>query len=357
MDYRSAGVSIDRGNEIVERIKPWAEKTRRKEQLGGLGGFGGLFQLDMTKYRAPVLVSGTDGVGTKLAVAQMTGVHDTIGIDAVAMCVNDILVPGAEPLFFLDYFAASHLEPSVAEAVIAGVAEGCLQAGCALVWGETAEMPGLYQPGEYDIAGFAVGAVEKEEIVDGSRITAGDVLVGISSSGLHSNGFSLTRKIIFERCGLKITDYVREWGSTVGEELLRPTRIYVRTVLALLAKSRTRAGADVKGMGHITGGGLLENTGRVLPSGLGLELSWGSWPVPRIFSWLQEQGDVQWMEMLRTYNMGIGFCLYTSADEAARLQADLEAAGEKSWVIGEVVASDRERSKDDGGKVAVAGLA
>lgn len=340
LDYQSAGVSIDRGNETVERIKPLAEKTRRPGQLGGLGGFGGLYQLDTTKYRQPVLVSGADGVGTKLAVAHMAGIHDTVGIDGVAMCVNDIIVTGAEPLFFLDYLAAGILDPDQAVSVIAGVAEGCKQAGCVLIGGETAEMPGLYRPGEYDLAGFAVGAVDKDEIVDGSQIQAGDVLIGISSSGLHSNGFSLTRKIVFEQAGLRLSDMVAEWGKTVAEELLTPTRIYVRLVLDMLAKSRGGSGALIKGMSHITGGGLLENPKRALPGGLDVELLWGNWPIPPVFQWLQEQGGIPLTEMLRTYNMGIGFCFYTSADQAAMLQADLSAAGERSRIIGRVAAAE-----------------
>ena len=351
LDYESAGVSIDRGNETVERIKPLIEKTRRPEQLGGLGGFGGLFQLDTAKYRQPVLVSGTDGVGTKLAIAHMAGVHDTIGIDGVAMCVNDILVSGAEPLFFLDYLATGILEPEVAEAVVAGVAEGCRQAGCALVGGETAEMPGFYRPGEYDLAGFAVGAVDKEDIIDGSRIAAGDVLIGIPSSGLHSNGFSLTRKIVFDTAGLKLSDYVPVWGKTVAEELLTPTRIYVRLVLDLLDKSRAGTGAVVKGMSHITGGGLLENPNRMLPPGLDLELDMNAWTVPPVFGWLRERGGVRAMEMLRTYNMGIGFCFCAAADQADMLMADLAAAGEEGRIIGKVTAAD-----GAGGQVRIAGL-
>jgi phosphoribosylformylglycinamidine cyclo-ligase len=340
LDYQSAGVDIDRGNEVIRRIKPWVEKTRRPEQLGGIGGFGGFFRLDITKYRQPVLVSGTDGVGTKLAVAHQAGIHDTIGIDGVAMCVNDILASGAEPLFFLDYLATGILEPEIAEAVVAGVAEGRCQAGCALVGGETAEMPGFYRPGEYDLAGFAVGVVERDEIIDGSRIVAGDFLIGIPSSGLHSNGFSLTRKIVFDRCGLNLPDFVPEWDRTVAEELLAPTRIYVRLVHSLLAKSKTGDGAVIKGMGPVTGGGLLENPNRALPEGLDLELIWGSWPVPAIFTWLQEKGDILPMEMLRTYNMGIGFCFYVAAEQASALQAELAEAGEKSWIIGKAVTGE-----------------
>jgi phosphoribosylformylglycinamidine cyclo-ligase len=349
LDYQSAGVSIDRGNEVVRRIKPLVEKTRRPEQLGGIGGFGGFFQLDIAKYRQPVLVSGTDGVGTKLAVAHQAGVHDTIGIDGVAMCVNDILASGAEPLFFLDYLASGILEPDTAVAVIAGVAEGCCQAGCTLIGGETAEMPGFYPPGEYDLAGFAVGVVERDAIIDGSRIISGDVLIGIPSSGLHSNGFSLTRKIVFDRCGMGLSDRVPEWGRTVAEELLAPTRIYVKLVLDLLAKSKDGSGAVIKGMGPVTGGGLLENPNRALPSGIDLELAGGGWPVPAVFTWLQTKGDILPMEMLRTYNMGIGFCFYVAAEQATLLQAELAEAGEKSWVIGKAI-------EGEGGNVTVKGL-
>jgi phosphoribosylformylglycinamidine cyclo-ligase len=336
LNYQAAGVGIDRGDEVVSRIRPWVEKTRRPEQLGGIGGFGGLFQLDTGRYRQPVLVSGTDGVGTKLALAQSLGIHHTIGIDAVAMCVNDILVSGAEPLFFLDYLATGRLEPAVAEAIVSGVATGCCQAGCALVGGETAEMPGFYRPGEYDIAGFAVGVAEKEELIDGATIAPGDRLIGLASSGAHSNGFSLTRKIVAERTGLALTDRVSEFGCSVGEELLRPTRIYVKTVLELLARSRSGRGARIKGMCHITGGGLLANPNRVLPPGLDIHLDWGSWPVPPVFEWLRRQGDIPLAEMLRVYNMGIGFGLFVSAGEAERLRADLAGLAEASWVIGTV---------------------
>jgi phosphoribosylformylglycinamidine cyclo-ligase len=339
--YRSAGVDIDRGNETVERIKPLVEKTRRPEQLGGLGGFGALFQLDLNKYKQPILVSGTDGVGTKLAVAQAAGRHRTIGIDGVAMCVNDILVSGAEPLFFLDYLAVGHLDPQQAEDIVAGVAEGCYQAGCALVGGETAEMPGFYKPGEYDIAGFAVGAVDKDKLIDGSSIAAGDVLVGVASSGLHSNGYSLTRKIVFDLAGMKLDDEVAEWGCSVADELLKPTRIYVKLVQELLERLPQK-GAAIKGMSHITGGGLLENPNRVLPKGLALEIDYGSWPVLPVFEWLQEKGGVETIEMLRTYNMGIGFCFYVAADQAKTLLDTLAALGEPAWVIGQVVAGTGE---------------
>jgi len=334
--YRAAGVDIDRGNETVDRIKPWVEKTRRPGLLGGIGGFGALFQLDLEKYKQPVLVSGTDGVGTKLAVAQAADRHDTIGIDAVAMCVNDILVSGAEPLFFLDYLAVGHLDPAQAEAIVSGVAIGCCQAGCALAGGETAEMPGFYKPGEYDIAGFAVGAVNKDQMIDGSTIRPGDMLIGVSSSGLHSNGYSLTRKIVFDHAGKKLDEVIPEWGCTVADELLKPTRIYVKMVLKALAELPAQ-GVTVKAMSHITGGGLLENPNRVLPKGTAIELSWGSWPVLPVFRWLQAAGNVDTTEMLRTYNMGIGFCFFVAEDEAAAMLDYLAGQGEAAWVIGKVV--------------------
>lgn len=341
LTYGGAGVSIDRGNETVSRITPWVEKTRRPEQLGGIGGFGALFQLDLQRWPQPVLVSGTDGVGTKLAVAHQANRHDQIGIDAVAMCVNDILVSGAEPLYFLDYLAVGVLEPDQAEAIVAGVAQGCIQAGCALAGGETAEMPGFYKPGEYDIAGFAVGVVNKNEMIDGKTILPGDVLIGVASSGLHSNGYSLTRKIVFERAGKKLEDFIESWGATVAEELLKPTRIYVKLVQTLMAQ-QAQAGFQIKGMCHITGGGLLENPNRVLPEGTALALNYGQWEIPPVFQWLQAQGQVETLEMLRTYNMGIGFGFYVSAQEAPALLARLQEMGEKAWLIAEVVSGEGE---------------
>lgn len=332
LTYSQAGVDISQGNKAVELIKPLVKKTTRREVLGGLGGFGALFALDMQKYQNPVLVSGTDGVGTKLAVAQMVGRHDTIGIDCVAMCVNDILVSGAEPLFFLDYLAVGKLEPQQVAAIVAGVAEGCCQAGCALIGGETAEMPGFYRPGEYDVAGFAVGVVERERVIDGSAIVPGDVILGLPAVGLHSNGYSLARKILFEKCGYQAGDYVAELGCTVGEELLKPTRIYVALIREVIATF------EVKGMAHITGGGLLENPPRVLPPGTHIELEYGSWPVPPIFTLLAQGGGVEAMEMLRTFNMGVGYILILKGEEGRRLQEWLAARGEKkACIIGKII--------------------
>ncbi|MDX9871406.1 MAG: phosphoribosylformylglycinamidine cyclo-ligase [Clostridia bacterium] len=331
LTYRQAGVDISEGNRTVELIKPIVAKTMRKEVLGGLGGFGALFALDMQKYKYPVLVSGTDGVGTKLAVAQLLDKHDTIGIDAVAMCVNDILVSGAEPLFFLDYLAVGKLRPEQAAALVSGVAEGCIQAGCALIGGETAEMPGVYEPGEYEIAGFAVGAVEKAEIIDGKEIKPGNVLIGIASAGLHSNGFSLARRVFFERLNWKPEKYVPELGCTLGEELLKPTRIYVKLVQDMLGRFK------IKGMAHITGGGLLENPPRILPEGTHLEIEYGSWTVPPVFQLIASEGPVETLEMLRTFNMGIGFVLITDEQEAGPILQWLAERGETAGIIGRVV--------------------
>lgn len=332
--YSQAGVNIEQGNKTVELIKPFVQKTMRKEVQGGLGGFGALFALDMEKYKKPVLVAGTDGVGTKLAVAHKVGKHDTIGIDCVAMCVNDILVSGAEPLFFLDYLAVGKLEPEQAAQIVAGVAEGCSQAGCALIGGETAEMPGFYAPGEYDVAGFAVGAVEQGKIIDGSTIKPGDLLVGLPSAGLHSNGFSLARKIVFEACGIAPEQYNEELGCTWGEELLRPTKIYVKLVQEIMEQF------PIKGMSHITGGGLLENPPRILPPGTHIELEYGTWDIPPIFKLLQKGGNVETKEMLRTFNMGIGFVLILEPKEAHNLQQWLKNKGIKASLMGKVTAGE-----------------
>lgn len=330
LTYRTAGVDIDKGNQAVELFKPLVAKTMRSEVLGSLGGFGGLFALDIKKYKNPILVSGTDGVGTKLAVAHKAGKHDTIGIDCVAMCVNDILVLGAEPLFFLDYLAVGKLEPVQVADIVAGIAEGCFQAGCALIGGETAEMPGFYRPGEYDVAGFCVGAVERENIIDGKSIVPGDILVGLQSSGLHSNGYSLARKILLEVCGYNLDEYIPVLGCTLGEELLKPTRIYVKIIQKLLQEYK------IKGMVHVTGGGLVENPPRVLPAGTHIQIDYGSWDIPPVFG-LLEEGQVEKMEMLRTFNNGIGYILILSPAEALRLQKGLEESGEKLYQIGRVV--------------------
>lgn len=330
--YKKAGVDIDAGNRAVKLIEKHVASTVRPEVLGGIGGFSGLFALDIDRYREPVLVSGSDGVGTKLKIAQMLGKHDTVGIDLVAMCVNDILVCGAEPLFFLDYVACGRLLPELVEEIVKGVAAGCREAGCALIGGETAEMPDFYPPGEYDLAGFAVGAVERGEILDGSGIRAGDVLIGLPSSGVHSNGFSLVRHIL-RGCGLSLSDPFPATGRTLGEELLTPTRIYVKTILELRKKPAAPA---IKGAAHITGGGLTENTTRVLPEGLGVVIRRGAWPVPPVFRFLQEKGKVTTEEMYRVFNMGIGFVVIVEKDRAGDVLLALQELGEEPFVIGSV---------------------
>jgi phosphoribosylformylglycinamidine cyclo-ligase len=330
LSYKDAGVDIDAGNELVEQIKPAVARTLRSEVLTGLGGFGGLFRLDTAKYRQPVLVSGTDGVGTKLLLAQMLNDHSTIGIDLVAMCVNDILACGAEPLFFLDYFATGRLETGRARTVIEGIAEGCLQAGCALIGGETAEMPGMYDENDYDLAGFAVGVVEQDELIDGSRIRAGHRLLGLASSGPHSNGYSLIRKVL-EIAGEDPASALPGSDSSLGQALLAPTRIYVRSVRAAIAK---RA---IDGIAHITGGGLTENITRVLPANLGIEIDRGAWSLPVVFQWLQNRGDLSAKEMLRTFNCGIGMVLVVAEPATAAVTAVLMEHGETVSDIGRVV--------------------
>ncbi|WP_303749160.1 phosphoribosylformylglycinamidine cyclo-ligase [Stenotrophomonas pigmentata] len=333
LTYRDAGVDIDAGNELVERIKPLVKRSFRPEVMGGLGGFGALFDLS-NKYREPVLVSGTDGVGTKLKLAQQLGRHDTIGIDLVAMCVNDVLVQGAEPLFFLDYFATGKLDIDTAAAVVGGIANGCTEAGCALIGGETAEMPDMYAPGEYDLAGFTVAGVEKSELKDGSAVALGDVLIGIASSGPHSNGYSLVRRI-YERAGSP-AELVLEDGVKLVDALMAPTRLYVKPILSLLKTH----GAAVHGMAHVTGGGLTENIIRVVPEGLGLNIDASSWTLPPVFQWLQREGNVADSEMWRTFNCGIGFVLLVPADQVAAINATLDTLELAHWQIGEVVAEN-----------------
>ena len=328
LTYRDAGVDIDAGNALVERIKPLVKRTFRPEVMGGLGGFGALFNLS-GKYREPVLVSGTDGVGTKLKLAQQLGRHDTIGIDLVGMCVNDVLVQGAEPLFFLDYFATGKLQVETAVSVISGIARGCELAGCALIGGETAEMPDMYPPGEYDLAGFTVGAVEKSGLIDGSRVRAGDVLVGLASSGPHSNGYSLVRKIL-ERAGSPL--HMDLGGTTLVDALMAPTTIYVKPVLDLIARHPPSA------MAHITGGGLTENIIRVIPEGLGLDIETSAWPMPPVFDWLMREGAVAAAEMWRTFNCGIGYVLVVPPAQLAQVCAELERLQLPQWTIGQVVA-------------------
>lgn len=327
--YKQAGVNIEAGYEAVERMKKHVAKTARIGALGSLGGFGGMFDLSSLGYKQPVLVSGTDGVGTKLMLAFAFDRHDTIGIDCVAMCVNDIVVQGAEPLFFLDYIACGKAVPEKIEHIVKGMADGCVEAGCALIGGETAEMPGMYPEDEYDVAGFAVGVVEKEKLVTGDAIAPGDVLIGLASSGLHSNGYSLVRKIIKD-ANLQLDHVYEPFSRTLGEELLTPTRIYVRAVLEALKQFR------VKGMAHITGGGFIENIPRMLPKGLQAEIDYGSWPIPPIFNFLQQHGQLQRTEMFNIFNMGIGFVLAVDSDVVPDVVQLLESCGEEAYIIGRV---------------------
>ncbi len=326
--YKEAGVDIEAGNEAVEKIKPLVASTWRPGVLSGLGGFGGLFSIDLQKYPEPILVSGTDGVGTKLRLAFQQDKHDTIGQDAVAMCVNDVLVQGAEPLYFLDYLAVGKLIPDKVASIVKGVAEGCRQAGCALIGGETAEMPGFYKEEEYDIAGFAVGIVNRDKMINGSGIREGDILLGLESSGLHSNGFSLVRKIIDD---YSLEEIIPETGKSLGQTLLNPTRIYVQQVLKVLEK------INVPGMVHITGGGLTENIPRVLPEKMGVEISTSSWKTPFIFSFLQEAGKVEEAEMYRTFNMGIGFILIIHPEDEEKTVEILKENNENSIRVGRVI--------------------
>ncbi len=332
--YENAGVNLEAGYEVVRRIKQHVASTSRKGSMGGIGSFGGMFDLASLGYREPVLVSGTDGVGTKLKIAFAMDKHDTVGIDAVAMCVNDVLAQGAEPLFFLDYVAVGRNIPAQVEAIVAGVAEGCRQAGCALVGGETAEMPGMYQDGEYDIAGFTTGVVEKSKLIDGSKVATGDVLVGIASTGVHSNGFSLVRKIVSDN-GLKYTDTVEELGGRrLGDVLLTPTRIYVKQVLDVICN------CDVHAICHITGGGFDENIPRVLRDGQGVEIKEGSWEILPVFRFLEKRGGVPHREMFNIYNMGIGMIVVLPAAEAPKAIEILENHGEKATVIGKVISGE-----------------
>ena len=328
LSYRDAGVDMEAGDALVERIKPMAKKTMREGVLAGIGGFGALFEVPK-RYKEPVLVSGTDGVGTKLKLAFDWQRHDTVGQDLVAMSVNDILVQGAEPLFFLDYFACGKLSVDTAATVVGGIARGCELAGCALIGGETAEMPGMYPEGEYDLAGFAVGAVEKSGMIDGTTIAPGDVILGLASSGAHSNGYSLIRKII-DRAGAKPSDDFH--GQTLSDVVMAPTRIYVKSLLALMSK------LTVKGMAHITGGGLVENVPRVLPETTQAVLHRSAWALPKLFQWLQEKGGVEDAEMHRVFNCGIGMVVIVNAADAAAAKAQLESTGETVYQLGEIVA-------------------
>jgi phosphoribosylformylglycinamidine cyclo-ligase len=324
LTYKDTGVDIDAGNELVERIKPLVAATHRDEVLSGIGGFGGLFALQQGRYSEPVLVSGTDGVGTKLKLAQALGRHDTIGIDLVAMCVNDVLVQGAEPLFFLDYFACGRLDVDVAADVVKGIAEGCKQAGAALIGGETAEMPDMYADGDYDLAGFCVGAVERAEMIDGNAIGAGDALIGIRSNGPHSNGYSLIRKV------LELTDNTEIGGRDASELLLAPTRIYVKAILALMQA------VEVKGLAHITGGGITENLPRIHGKGLHAEIDTSSWQQGPVFDWLAEAGNIAIDEMRRTFNCGAGMIVVVDAGAVEEAIANLANSGEEAWHIGQI---------------------
>lgn len=339
LSYRDAGVNIDAGDALIDAIKPFAKRTMREGVMGGIGGFGALFEISK-KFKEPILVSGTDGVGTKLRLAFHLNKHDTVGIDLVAMSVNDILVQGAEPLFFLDYFACGKLDVATATDVIKGIAQGCEQAGCALIGGETAEMPSMYPDGEYDLAGFAVGAVEKSKIIDGSKIAPGDIVLGLASSGAHANGYSLVRKII----DIAQPDLNADFdGRPLSEVLLTPTRIYVKPLLALIDAM------EVKGMAHITGGGLVENLPRVLPQNLTAELQRDSWAMPKLFSWLQQHGNVADAEMHRVFNCGIGMTVIVAKENAEAAMAQLRAAGETVYQIGVI----RERQGEEARTVVV----
>ncbi len=335
LTYKKAGVDIDAGNEFVRLIKPLTEATKREGVLGGIGGFGGLFQLDTKKYKDPVLVSGTDGVGTKLKLAFMMNKHDTIGIDLVAMCVNDIVVCGAEPLFFLDYLATGKLVPAMMVDVMKGISEGCRSAGCALIGGETAEMPAMYQDSEYDLAGFAVGVVERAGIIDGSKVKPADKIIGLASSGLHSNGYSLARKVVFDKMGFKVTDKMDILSKSIGEELLTPTRIYVKTVLHMMKLF------DVKGVAHITGGGLTENIPRVLPEGTDAVLYPGRWNAHAIFYLIEKWGNIERDEMYRDFNMGIGMVMILPDEQVEEAFKELEKCGEEPYIIGEITEGSR----------------
>ena len=334
MTYKDAGVDIDAGNRFVNMIKPLVKATSRPEVLTDIGGFGGLFSLHTDKYEKPTLATSTDGVGTKLKIAFMTGKHDTVGIDLVAMCVNDIAVQGAEPLFFLDYMATGKLAPEKGVEIVKGISEGCIQAGCALIGGETAEMPGFYADGEYDLAGFTVGIVDNSKIIAGSTITVGDRLIGLASSGLHSNGYSLVRKILFEKMGLTVDSQLDELDKPLGEELLTPTRIYVKTILNLLRDFQ------IKGMAHITGGGIVENVPRVLPKNCQAIIEKDSWPKPAIFEVLRRGGNIDEMEMYRTLNYGIGMVLIVPEKEVDDIMVRLTGLNEQAYIIGHIAKSE-----------------
>ncbi|HOJ88963.1 MAG TPA: phosphoribosylformylglycinamidine cyclo-ligase [Pseudothermotoga sp.] len=324
--YKNSGVDIDAADIAVQMMKKYIKSTYTEGVLGDIGAFGGFFQMDKS-YKNPVLVAGADGVGTKLKIAFMMNKHDTVGVDCVAMCVNDVLVHGAKPLFFLDYIAVGRLIPEKIAQVVKGLCDGCIQANCALIGGETAQMPDMYKEDEYDLAGFAVGIVEKDKLLDGSKVKDKDIVIGLASTGLHSNGFSLVRKVLLK--DMSLDTYVQELGKTLGEELLTPIKIYVKTVLEILD-------SDIHAMAHITGGGLVENLPRVLPNGLEINLQRDSWEVPAIFKIIQRMGNIEEREMFRTFNMGIGFVLIVDKESADRVIARLQSMGQKAWIIGEI---------------------
>lgn len=336
--YKGSGVNIDKADLFISKLKPIAQKTHRPGVLKGIGGFGALFHIDFHKYKDPVLVASTDGVGTKLKIAVMAKRHETIGVDLVAMSANDLLAMGAEPLFFLDYFATSKLNMNEATEIMKGIVDGCLEAGCALIGGETAEMPSLYAKGDYDLAGFAVGIVEKDKVIDGTGIRFGDSLIGLASNGLHSNGFSLVRKILFEKLKFGIHKKVPQLGGKLSDVLLTPTRIYVRSVLPLLKRFPI---PPIHGMVHVTGGGFVENIPRILPQGTAVEIENGSWPVPSIFKFLQSRGNIPESEMFRTFNCGIGYILIVPHEEAQDIVNTLKNMDQPAYVIGTVVPRKR----------------
>ena len=327
LTYKDSGVDITKGNQLIEKIKPIAKSTLRQGVLAGLGGFGAMFEIPIDRYKNPVLISGTDGVGTKLMVAEMLNKHDTIGIDLVAMCVNDLIVQGAEPLFFLDYYATGSLNEEVATSVISGIGEGCIQSGCALIGGETAEMPGMYKGEEYDLAGFCVGIVEKNKIIDGSKVSAGDQIIALGSSGPHSNGYSLIRKVLEKS----------KPNSSQLNSLIEPTKIYVKSILSLIQN------LPVHAISHITGGGLLENIPRVLPKHLAANLDQNSWELPQIFKWLQSEGNIDTMEMYRVLNCGVGMVVIVPKALSGEAIKILKSCGENAWLIGEVIDSEGEQ--------------
>ena len=337
--YKDAGVDIEKGDAFVQAIKPMVESTFRPEVLTKIGGFAGCVSLNLERYKKPILVSSTDGVGTKLKIAFAMNRHDTVGIDLVGMCVNDIVVSGARPLFLLDYFATSQLDPEKSMKVVSGIVKGCIEAECSLIGGETAEMPGFYKKGEYDLAGFAVGIVEDSQVIDGSGVTVGDKLIGIASSGLHSNGYSLVRRLLLDQLKMDLEERVEEIGEVLGEELLRPTRIYVKAALNLTRDF------NIVGIAHITGGGITGNLPRIIPKGCKAVVQKGTWEIPRIFSFLKEKGNISEEEMLRTFNNGVGMILIARSKEVDDILARLRSLGEKAFLIGEVGRTDREQEK------------